>query len=63
MDTPWRARLSKACLCYVIPRSILGTPPGVDSPASPVRYTTNPALGEEPVTGFVVKWAILDSNQ
>ena len=33
-------------------------PPGVDSPASPVRYTTNPALGGKPVAGFVVKWAI-----
>ena len=28
-----------------------------------LRYATNPALGEKPVAGFVVKWAILDSNQ
>ena len=33
-------------------------PPGAGPPASTRRITKNPALGEEPVTGFVVKWAI-----
>ena len=41
-----------------------GSPPRVDPHLCLTRQnTTNPALGEEPVTGFVVKWAILDLNQ
>ena len=64
MDTPWRARLSEACLSFVIPRNILG-PPGVGPHPLCFRHqkTTNPALGGKPVAGFVVKWAILDLNQ
>ena len=36
-----------------------GSPPRVDPHLCLTRQsTTNPTLGEEPVTGFVVKWAI-----
>ena len=44
---------------FVIPRNILGAPPGVGRPPCLARQIpTNPALGGKPVAGFVVKWAI-----
>ena len=58
MDTSWKTRLSKACLSFVIPRTILGAPPGGGTPCLTRQIHTNPALGKEPVAAFVVKWAI-----
>ena len=48
---------------FVIPRNILGAPPRGWTPTLTCQNATNPALGGKPVAGFVVKWAILDSNQ
>ena len=35
-----------------------GSPPRGWTPTLTCQNTTNPAFGEEPVAGFVVKWAI-----
>ena len=48
---------------FVIPRNILAPPRGWPPLCFTRQNATNPVLGEKPVAGFVVKWAILDSNQ
>ena len=57
MDTPWRARLSEACLSFVIPPNILG-PPGLPSLCFTRQNAMSPALVGKPVAGFMVKWAM-----